>query len=115
MESKEKNGPLLYIEQPTLTTPKVKMQTIFHTKKPNLKRGKQDKSFKDCSIEEKVQYLLHLPKGLLHVTCEVVTKEENYRGILIKEDKDYITVQSHGRREKFILKSTITDIHLISL
>ena len=115
MNSVQINEPLLYIDQPTLSKPKVKMQKNFQTgpQTPS-KKYRQHKSFKECSIKEKIQYLLHIPKELPNLKCDVLTETESYRGMLVKEDKEYIFLRQHGRREQTILKSEIKDIRLIS-
>ncbi len=114
MDSVQINEPLLYIDQPTLSKPKVKMQKNFQTAQTPSKKNKQHKSFKECSIKEKIQYLLHVPKELPNLKCDVLTETESYRGMLVKEEKDYIMIRQQGRKEQAILKANITDIRLVS-
>jgi len=114
MNSVQINEPLLYIDQPILSKPKVKVQSGFQTVQAQTRKNNQHKSFKQCSIEEKIHYLLHIPKELPLLKCEVLTEGESYRGRLISEGKESIILQRQGRREQEVLKSEITDIRLIS-
>ena len=110
------NEPLLYIDQPELTKPKVNMQTEFYTGKPQQlnRQQKENKRFIHCSLNEKIDYLLNLPHGVPQMKCEVITEQTFYRGKLIKEEEKTIWIEDMRRKRHFILKSDIKDILLIS-
>lgn len=113
----KENEPLLYIDQPSLEVPKSKMQADFYTSTEKAKipiPKKHNKSFKQYSIPEKIYYLLHLPKGLPQVKCEVVTNQEVYRGWLVNENDSFILLENFKRRKDEIAKNDILDIYLIS-
>src|SRR5690625_412106 len=114
MDTMQINEPLLYIHQQNMTKPKVKMQTSCKTILGSPTYKKADKSFKERSFQEKIDYLIHVPKGIPYLKCEVRTETTSYRGVLIHEDKNHIIIEKYGRKEERILKSTIKDIRLIS-
>lgn len=97
------------------------MQTEFYTEKPQqLKRKKRDKKaennkrFHQCSIDEKINYLLNLPYGVPQMKCEITTKENTYRGKLIQEEEKSIWLEDRRRRKYSILKADIKEMYLIS-
>lgn len=117
MHSTITNEPLLYIVKPNLDVPKSKMQVDFYTsteqvQTPNTQQ--HHKSFKQYSIAEKIHYLIHFPKSLPRVKCEIVTNQGNYRGVLVQEHHHTILLENYKRRVEEIAISDIVDIYLIS-
>src|SRR5699024_3359635 len=116
MTSIKAEGLLLYIDQPLIKLPERKMQMEYHTSMndENKQEKKQKKSFKKYTIAEKINYLIHLPKGLPSLKCEVKVRNTDYRGWLVRENEEFIWLRSFQRREEQIHKKDILDIHLIS-
>lgn len=114
MRTMQTNEPLLYIQQPDMKKPKLNMQVDYHTRTEPAKVNRGNKRFKQYSIAEKIHYLLHFPKGMPQVKCEVITKDSVYRGWLIKENETHLWLKNFKRREEQIAIRDILDIHLIS-
>lgn len=112
MNLEQTNEPLLYIDQPKFVKPQVNMQTIFETNStPTVNKQAH---VADCSIEEKIHYLLHLATGIPSVKVEVVTEQEKFIGKLTKADTTKIYLETYRRREIVILKTDIKALHLKS-
>lgn len=125
MENKHQVEPLLYIDQPLFQKPVVFMQRDY---KGNLKgedTGKEkdikhstenDDSmlhFNARSLEGKIHYLLHLPKEMPHLKCEVRTKDKVYVGKIVNELDDTIEISMFGKPNYQLNKNAIEGINLI--
>ncbi|WP_243385681.1 spore coat CotO family protein [Bacillus kexueae] len=113
------NPPLMYIIQPDLEPIFSSMQKSYIAKrKPQGKKEKKatqakpsTSSFHTLSIDQKINTLLHLPKGLEHVSCNIVTKEkETIKGRLDRLEEGYIYIN-----DQKIKVEEIEDIQLIGL
>lgn len=62
------------------------------------------KRFKELSMEEKVEYLLHLPPGVPKIKCEFETKEEKYHGIVIGYADGIVHIFQKKKPNKLSLK-----------
>src|SRR5690625_6981701 len=103
MENKHQVEPLLYIDQLLVQKTVVFMQTDY---KSNLQKQQNQKvvegekvtkadsttHFNERSIEEKIHYLLHLPKEMPHLKCEIRTKGRVY----IRSEEHTSELQSRG-------------------
>lgn len=112
MNSEQINEPLLYIDQPKIIKPEANMQSTFQTKAPTTENERTHVA--DCTIEEKIHYLLHLATGIPSVKVEVVTEQEKFIGKLTKADTTKIYLETYRRREIVILKTDIKALHLKS-
>lgn len=68
--------------------------------------------FKDMTIEEKVNYLVHTPDYIPKVRCKVITAKKVYHGILTKSEQEAITIRTRKVERRVLLKD-ITDIQLL--
>ncbi|MEI3612838.1 CotO family spore coat protein [Pseudogracilibacillus sp. SO30301A] len=119
--------PLMYIDQPNFQKPKAYMQESYfgrnlsvQTKEKeeqlteeNTKEYSNDSSFKGLNIDGKIDYLVNLPSEVPRIRCEVITEEKEYRGVMIGDAGDSVTLRVIGRGMTEINKSVIKDIHLI--
>lgn len=114
--------PLLYIDQPMFQKPKAYMQDHYQavksvleekTKEVPKQQKNADTSFKNLSIPEKVKYLASLPSEVPRIRCEVATKEDKYRGIMVKENEKEIEFRILGNEHVTIKKSEIIAIQLL--
>lgn len=121
--------PLLYIDQPILQKPKAYMQDHYQAEK-SMKESKmmttsenqEDKeqasennesSFKHLSVNEKIKYLVNLPREVPKIRCEVVTENKKFRGTVIEENDDAIVLRVFGRENATVKKAEILTINLI--
>lgn len=115
------NEPLLYINQPSLSKPKSYMQTEFDSKgeRPSEHASKNNEalqtSFKQLSMEEKIDYLVKLPRELFQMKCQVSTKDKTYYGMIKQRDDQGIEMIHSGKQEVSIQISEIKSITLIGL
>lgn len=112
MKMTQMHEPLLYIDQPTLKKPQGQMQQYFQSS--NVKRKKKEHSFKQLHVREKINYLLELPAQLPKLTCDVITAEDSYRGIIMQATEDEIKMRLQNRKQIKLSIDQITDIQLIS-
>jgi len=124
MENKHQVEPLLYIDQPLFQKPVVFMQTDY---KSNLQKQQNQKvvegekvtkadstiHFNERSIDEKIHYLLHLPKEMPHLKCEIRTKERVYIGKIVDEVDDIIEISMFGKPNQQLSKNEVEEINLI--
>lgn len=117
------NEPLLYVDQPQISKPKSNMQTEFVSFQENLdvKRKKnkdkniQISSFKQLSIEEKIEYLVQFPKDLFQMKCIIVTKDKTYRGTIVRRHDGMIEISYSGRQIATVGIDSIKKIELLGL
>ncbi len=111
-------GPLLYIAQPDLPLPKRPMQSVYTTLPSNLsseRRREELKSFHESSIEEKIDYLLDVPRDYFQLRCQVITATKSYRGNIEAKRDDRIEMKLSGNRRQTIPVEDIQEIRLLSL
>jgi hypothetical protein len=125
MEHEKVAGPLMYIDQPSFEKIPATMQKEFQTGKtdvaphtPKKEEHKkmqinQDVPFRDRTIPEKIHYLLHTPREMPTLRCEVITDEEKHRGIAKLEEDDILVLRVYGRQDVIIEKDSIKDIRLL--
>ncbi|MEN1967209.1 CotO family spore coat protein [Lentibacillus sp. N15] len=70
--------------------------------------------FKDMTIEEKIDYFVSMPPHIPKLKCEIKTEERTYRGIVISQEEEEITLRT-GRRNFTIPMNTITEIRMLGL
>jgi len=115
------NEPLLYINQPSLSKPKSYMQTEFDSKSESAaEQASKNKetlqtSFKQLSIDEKINYLVTLPRELFQMKCQVKTEDKTYYGMIERRDEQAIEMIHTGRQHVKIQISEIKSIHLLGL
>src|SRR5690625_4246148 len=114
MENKHQVEPLLYIDQPLFQKPVVFMQADYKSNLNNPRKQENEKGdgankvkrddssihFNARSLDEKIHYLLHLPKEMPHLKCEIRTKERVYVGKLVDDFSDEIEISIFGRPNK---------------
>lgn len=120
MENKQTGEPLLYIDQPTLERPEARMQNQYQgsaaksvAQQQEKVKNKADISFKRRSITGQINYLLSGPEEVPAIQCEVVTKQNNYRGMVLDQNTEEIIMRVYGRAHQYIPKETIQKIKLI--
>ena len=55
---------------------------------------KQRKPIMQMSIEEKVEFFKNLPKNMPRTLCLIETKDEKYRGVIMTEENNIVTIRS---------------------
>ncbi|HZW68603.1 MAG TPA: CotO family spore coat protein [Pseudogracilibacillus sp.] len=115
------NEPLLYINQPSLSKPKSYMQTEFDSKGESLAKTRSENketlqtSFKQLSIDEKINYLVTLPSELFQMKCQVKTENKTYYGMIKGRDEQAIEMIHTSRQHVKIPIPEIRSIHLLGL
>src|SRR5690625_5162602 len=119
MEKVNHNEPLLYIEQPIIHKPKSNMQKHFCSigYEHQFVKSKYTLSisFIYMSIDEKINYLVQLPKNAFERKCKIMTKEKTYMGTIVARHDNEIDVNVVGKRQETILIDTIEQIDLLGL
>src|SRR5699024_4241156 len=119
MKKDHVTDPLLYIDQPLFKKPTPVMQQQFFS--TDLKKSSnqekhpkmEDVAFKHLSVEEQINYLMSLPKEVPSIRCEIVVEDKKYRGIIVKEELEWIVLRMVGRGNQKIFKDDIDVIRLI--
>ncbi|HLS22334.1 MAG TPA: CotO family spore coat protein [Pseudogracilibacillus sp.] len=118
MKQKFKDGPLLYIAQPKLKSPRRNMQTEFTSFSKTIlpkQASEKTKSFHHRSIEGKINYLLELPRTYFQLRCKVITEQETYYGTIEAKHNDTIELLHLGRERKTVPIEAILEIELLGL
>lgn len=55
---------------------------------------KQRKPITKMNIEEKIEFFTNLPKNMPRTLCQIETTEETYRGVIMTEQDQIITIRS---------------------
>lgn len=130
--------PLLFIEQPIIQKPAVLMQHDYYSPKQTemdsneenirdhseAKRSesylgdqldtKRSERFKDMTVLEKIEYLIHKPEHIPKVQCLINTDEKTYRGVVTQFKNDEVYFQDSRRRTVLnIPYEKIIDIKMI--
>src|SRR5690606_8343467 len=127
MEGERFIEPLMYIEQPDIQKPKAYMQeeyfgrSISNQLEPkveqlteeNTEEYSKESSFKALNIDDKIDYLVNLPSEVARIRCEVITEEKNYRGTMVDDEGESITIRVIGRGTMAINRDDIKEINLI--
>ncbi|QGQ44694.1 CotO family spore coat protein [Metabacillus sediminilitoris] len=62
---------------------------------PSVKQyRKQRKPLTQMSVLEKIEFFTHLPKNMPRTLCQIVTTEETYRGVIMNEENEMVTIRS---------------------
>lgn len=114
------NEPLLYLDQPKLKKPLSQMQeeyVSFSAVKEKEETVNQEKnsSFKELSIDEKIDYLVELPKEFIQMKCKIETKDRTYRGSITNRLDDKIEFLQAGQQKITISIEDIKSIDLLGL
>lgn len=117
-----KQKPLMYITQPDFTPAPGGMQQSFVVKqstrvseekeldvrdeiqkvieeksdeveKPKNKR-KRKKRFSEMNIEEKILFFINLPDNLPKTMCQIITKDQSYRGVILSYNEGLVSVKT---------------------
>ena len=112
MKMTQMHEPVLYIDQPTFKKPQGQMQQYYQSS--NVKSKKKEHSFKQLPVREKINYLLQLPSQLPKLTCDVITAEDSYRGIIMHATEYEIKIRLQSRKQIKLSIDKIVDIQLIS-
>lgn len=121
MKELRSNEPLLYVTQPELERPESKMQSEYlsgEDKKEPITREEKNKtetSFKNLSIEEKINYLTDLPEDLFQMRCKFTTKKKTYFGSITAHDEAWIQITHSGRQKVTVPIDELEQIQLIGL
>lgn len=119
--------PLMYIDQPDFQKPRAYMQDSYFGRdlsvqteekeeqltEENTREYGNDSSFIGLNMDGKIDYLVNLPSEVPRIRCEVITEEKKYRGVMIADEGDSVTMRVIGRGTTEINKSDIKDILLI--
>jgi hypothetical protein len=76
---------------------------------------KRLKSFKDMSLEEKLNYLINFPKLLPPVPCIFVTNSTSVRGIILSKNEQSIEVKQFNDKIESIELNDLVEIKMIGL
>lgn len=112
--------PLLYIAQPKLAPSQRQMQEAYYVRKDQqakheLSEAIAGKSFKQLTLEEKINYLLTLPANIIDMKCKFSTDRKTYFGRIIQKEDDQIEVVHSGSQRVRLKISDIKEIELASL
>ena len=55
---------------------------------------KQRKPITQMNIQEKIEFFKHLPKNMPRTLCQIQTVEETYRGVIMTEENEIVTIRS---------------------
>lgn len=55
---------------------------------------KQRKPITQMNIAEKVEFFTNLPKNMPRTLCQIETTEETYRGVIMTEEDNIVTIRS---------------------
>jgi hypothetical protein len=94
------------------------VEKVQPTKKvEQVKRKRSDKkSFKDMTVEEKVDFIINLPQQLPRLTADIVTEENKVRGLIYEKDEDIIRVRTYKAPYKAEINiNEIQEINIVSL
>lgn len=121
MSKMYENEPLLYVEQPEFKKPVSQMQEEYISYSTEEEKTEVNEkqaingSFKNLSIDEKISYLVDLPKEFIQMKCKVETKNETFRGSIERRFEDKIEFTNAGRQRVTIAINDIESIELIGL
>jgi hypothetical protein len=73
------------------------------------------KSFKELSIEERLEYLINFPKVLPPVPCVFQTDSDKYHGYLTDYQDSVVTIQFHDQSTVNIPVKDLKDIVMIGI
>ncbi|SRR5690606_2312136 len=121
LEKMYENEPLLYVAQPELERPACQMQEEFISffdeemseAQKNIEK-RENGSFKQLSIDEKIDYLVQLPQQFIQMKCKIETKEKTFRGSVMKRTKNEVELK-HSGGKTMIPIAEIISIELIGL
>jgi|GEM_PF-2357979 len=55
---------------------------------------KQRKPITQMNVQEKIEFFKNLPKNMPRTLCQIITVEETYRGVIMTEENDIVTIRS---------------------
>lgn len=55
---------------------------------------KQRKPITQMNVEEKIEFFNNLPKNMPRTLCQIETFEETYRGVIMSEENNIVTIRS---------------------
>lgn len=55
---------------------------------------KQRKPITQMNVQEKIEFFKNLPKNMPRTLCQINTVEETYRGVIMTEENDIVTIRS---------------------
>lgn len=62
---------------------------------PSIKEyRKQRKPLTQMNVLEKIEFFTNLPKNMPRTLCQIVTKDETYRGVIMAEEDGIVTIRS---------------------
>jgi hypothetical protein len=71
------------------------------------------KSFKEMSLSERIDYLVHFPKQLPPVPCAFSTDEEIYKGFLVTRGEDDVEIKLYNQKKIVVKLSDLKEIRMI--
>ncbi|HGE5783557.1 CotO family spore coat protein, partial [Bacillus pseudomycoides] len=70
-----------------------------------LSKGVQKrKPFKDMNNEEKLNFLIHRPKYIPKVKCQIITLEEKLNGYVLSYEKGYVAIKMMEKTKEIKVK-----------
>ncbi|MBU5267484.1 CotO family spore coat protein [Virgibacillus proomii] len=76
---------------------KNKQEKLEETEKSDLSHEGKKQSFKDMSIEEKIEYFLNAPNFAPRLKCEVKTSQRTYRGVITGSEGNDVFIRTGNR------------------
>lgn len=55
---------------------------------------KQRKPITQMNVQEKIEFFKNLPKNMPRTLCQIITVEETYRGVIMTEENEIVTIRS---------------------
>lgn len=111
--------PLLYIAQPEIPSPEVKVQESYDSRKQKRKAKEldsqkiTDQAFKNLALADKIVYLLQVAERTAAIKCEIVLEQKIERGIIIAQEEETVKIRTLNNEIRTLHKGDIKDIRLI--
>lgn len=92
---------------------KNKQEDLEETEKSDFSHEEKKQSFKNMSIEEKIEYFLHTPNFAPRLKCEIQTSQRTYRGVITGSEGNDVFIRTGNRSTS--TKISLDDIKHIKL
>ncbi|MGZ9783484.1 CotO family spore coat protein [Bacillus pseudomycoides] len=112
-KEKQTDGEQLKDEQPETRVMAAKENKLFSNpivaekknEEAGLSKGVQKrKSFKDMNNEEKLYFLIHKPKYIPKVRCQIKTVKENLTGYVLSYEEGYVAIKMMEKTKEIKVK-----------
>lgn len=82
-------------EQGAVSTAVALQQEEQVEEEPTVKEyRKQRKPITQMNVQEKIEFFKNLPKNMPRTLCQIITVDETYRGVIMTEENDIVTIRS---------------------